>query len=276
MIASLKSPLKKVLPAPLWRTLSLIRWRLPRIVREWRDLLAVLRFLCSRKPRVSLKQRFAIVKRLYAISFRVSSPHKNYEILRYIETILSLPQNGCGVVVEAGCYKGIGTAKFSLAANLVGRELVVFDSFRGIPKNDEAHERNIFGGAAHFGEGDYCASLAEVTANVTRYGEIACCRFVEGWFEESLPKFNERIAAIYLDVDLASSTRTCLKHLYPLLEKGGVLWSQDGHLPLVIDVFRDDAFWENEVGCARPKVAGLGRKKLIRIVKQQGPAQDHG
>jgi len=67
-------------------------------------------------------------------------------------------------------------------------------------------------------------------------------------------------------VDLASSTRTCLKYLYPLLESNGVLYSQDGHLPLVIDVFDNDNFWLSEVGCKRPQILGLGEKKLIKIM----------
>jgi O-methyltransferase len=49
---------------------------------------------------------------------------------------------------------------------------------------------------------------------------------------------------------------------------GGVLISQDGHLPLVIQVFDDDAFWSREVGCDKPVIPGLGRQRLIRIVKE--------
>jgi hypothetical protein len=82
-----------------------------------------------------------------------------------------------------------------------------------------------------------------------------------------MPKFNEPVAAAYLDVDLAASTRTCLKYLYPLLEKGGSLYSQDGHLPLVISVFDDADFWLNEVGFEKPPIYGLGEKKLIKIVR---------
>jgi O-methyltransferase len=145
--------------------------------------------------------------------------------------------------------------------------LIVFDSFKGIP-NDEPEQRNIFGNPASFKKGDYCGTLDEVKRNVSRYGEIGCCRFVEGWFEETLPRFHEPISAIYLDVDLASSTRMCLKYLYPLLKPGRVLLSQDGHLPLVIAVFDDDSFWLNEIGCKKPKILGLNKSRLIRIVKE--------
>jgi O-methyltransferase len=173
-----------------------------------------------------------------------------------------------GVIVEAGCYKGGSTAKFSLAAAIANRKLFVIDSFQGIPKNTEPHDKDIFGGGAKFPEGRYCGTLDEVKANVQRFGRIESCTFVEGWFEDTLPTFKEKVAAVYIDVDLASSTRTCLKHFYPLLERGGVCFSQDGHLPLVIEVFENDDFLLNEVGCEKPHTSDLGEKKLISIKKE--------
>jgi len=70
-----------------------------------------------------------------------------------------------------------------------------------------------------------------------------------------------------LDVDLASSTRTCLKYLYPQIVLGGILFSEDGDFPLVIEVFNNDEFWQKEVGYKKPYIEGLGKSKLIKIVK---------
>ena len=100
-----------------------------------------------------------------------------------------------GCVVEAGADKGGSTAKFSIAARLANRELVVFDSFEGIPDHDEPHDKNIFGGTASFPVGSYRGTLEEVKANVARYGEIDVCSFVQGWFDETLPSFSKPIAA---------------------------------------------------------------------------------
>ena len=83
-----------------------------------------------------------------------------------------------------------------------------------------------------------------------------------------MPHFQQPISAIYLDVDLASSTRTCLKHLYPLLEPGGVILFLSGHLPLIINVVNDDNFWLNEIGCKKPEILGLGKSKLIKVIKE--------
>ena len=242
-------------------------YTLRRAFRERRDLIACTSFLFDRTLPVSFRDRVRIVKQLYGASFTIDSPHRQEEMLRFIYTILRLPPGTKGVIVEAGAYKGSSTAKFSLAAALAGRELVVFDSFQGMPANDEAHNKNIFGRPEKFRRGSYCGTLEEVKANVARFGRIEACRFVPGWFDETLPRFSEPVAAIYMDVDLASSTRTCLKYLYPLLEPSGALFSQDGHLPLVIDVFADTDFWLHEVGSAKPSIAGLGQKKLIWMTK---------
>ena len=198
------------------------------------DWNACLEFVLEGSP--SLLDRISIIKQLFLISSRVWNYHTQEEMLQVINAILKLPPGEEGVVVEAGCFKGASTAKFSLAAALAGKELVVFDSFEGLPSNTEKHEKTIFGEHIWFHEGRYSGGLEEVRQNVTTYGNVKCCRFVQGWFNETLPNFGESVSTAFLDVDLVSSTRTCVKYLYPLLKPGGTLFSQDGHLPLVIEL----------------------------------------
>lgn len=242
------------------RLRSAVTWRLDRLAAD-------ADFLSESIQGVGINSKIRLIKRLHAVTRNVESPHTEREILTFIAHILKLPPSEPGVIVEAGCFKGSSTAKFSLAAALAGRELVVFDSFEGIPSNDEDHGKTIFGDAAYFGAGDYKGSLNEVRDNVTRFGEVSACRFIKGWFEQTMPEFNEPVAAAYIDVDLASSTRTAIKYLYPLLRSGGSLYSQDGHLPLVLEVFDDADFWRNEVGFPKPTTAGFGTEKLIRVNK---------
>ena len=82
-----------------------------------------------------------------------------------------------------------------------------------------------------------------------------------------MPGFQKPVAVGYLDVDLASSTETCLKYLYPVLVKGGALLSQDGHLPWIIELLSDKNFWKKELGIEIPKMQGLGKEKLVIIEK---------
>lgn len=238
-----------------------------RIAYNWKDPFACARFLAGRDSAMSFAERQQLVRQLFAISLAVDAPHTQQQMLEMIETIVSMPPTVPGVVVEAGCYKGGSTAKLSLAAQRAGRDLVVFDSFEGIPDNTEHHAETLLGERIEFNSGDYRGTLHEVRSNVTRFGRIAPCRFVAGWLEDTLPTFREPVAVAYLDVDLATSTRTALKYLYPLLSPGGVLFSHDGHLSLVVEVFADEKFWLNDVGCPPPVVAGLGERQLIKIVK---------
>ncbi|MEC4016376.1 TylF/MycF/NovP-related O-methyltransferase [Streptomyces sp. H27-D2] len=196
------------------------------------------------------------------------SPHTTGEILGFCRAVLSLPAHLSGCVVEAGSYKGSSTAKFSIAAHLAGRRLVACDSFAGLPSFDEQHGLSITGRQLVFNEGDFVGSMDEVRAAVERFGIPGVCSYVPGWFEESLPAWREPIAALYLDVDLAASTRTCLKHLYPWVSPGGWVFSQDGHVPLVLDVFKDKVFWNDELGVDPPVIDGMGRQKLIGFRKQ--------
>jgi O-methyltransferase len=186
---------------------------------------------------------------------------------RIIAAILEIPTSARGCIVEAGCYKGGSTAKLSLAAKLVNRKLFVFDSFEGLPENTEPHKESIFGEPIDFVRGRYAARLERVRTNVRTFGVEGVCEFVPGWFEDTMPGFREPIAVAFIDVDLAASTKTCLKYLYPLLVPGGSLFSHDGHLPLCQEVFRDATFWTNEVGCVKPPIPGLGRRKLLQITK---------
>jgi O-methyltransferase len=231
------------------------------------DREAFFSFIQNSEISLSFKEKIGIAKKLFIISNEVDCPHTHEEILSYIKSILLLSSKIKGCIVEAGSYKGGSTAKFSLAAKFAGRKLIVFDSFQGIPEHSEPHRINIYGKPVTFSKGEYCGSLKEVKANIFKYGHLEVCEFIEGWFQDTMPGFTEPIAAIYIDADLASSVSTCLKYLYPLLSKGGVLYCQDGHLPLVIDVFNNEFFWINEVGYFKPIIEGLGHKKLIRIVK---------
>lgn len=258
-IQRIKMKIKKILPKPL-----LVIYR---FFHHPEDVTSLTAFLFKKNLKVSFYKRLCIIKQLYTISYAIDCPHTQHEIISFIKIILLTPLHVKGCVVEAGCYKGGSTAKFSIAAKMANRPLVVFDSFEGIPENKEPHDKNIFGGDASFSKGSYCGTLDEVKRNINKFGELDICELIKGWFDDTMPKFSKSIVAIYLDVDLASSTRTCLKYLYPLLVPGGVLYSQDGHLPLVIDVFKDDEFWKKEVGYPKPHIEGLGKKKLIKIVK---------
>jgi O-methyltransferase len=253
---------------PSWR--RYMPWRIQFLVDSLlagADVRSSIRFLLNSTLRVSLLVRLKYLISIYRASYRIECAHSQSEILECVVALLSFQGSQQAVFVEAGSYKGGSTAKFSMAAKLVGRKLVAFDSFEGLPANDEAHGLTILGEVPNFQAGKYRGGLDEVKENIRMYGSIDSCEFIKGWFDQTMPNFHRPVAAAYLDVDLVSSTRTCLRYLYPLIEPGGSIFSQDAHLPLIIELLRNEGFWRHEVGCVPPSIKGLGSRKLVQITK---------
>jgi O-methyltransferase len=243
-------------PAPLWKW---IRWQKKLRLQCPPEFN---RFIAEAHSRSDSKLCKQLRNRYLRAHFGIHCVHTHTEMLEVTNTILSMPAQVDGVVVEAGCFKGGSTAKLSIVAKLVKRKLVVFDSFRGLP-----HPKS----RENFYLGEYAGSLDEVRDNVKRYGEISACEFKKGWFSDTMPPFTEPVVVAFVDVDLSDSVQTCLKYLYPLVVPGGVIFSHDGHVPSCVAVMQDRSFWKDEVGVEAPLIPGLGEEKFLRIEKTQSP-----
>jgi len=145
------------------------------------------------------------IEKLRRVDRHVKTAHNPSHILEFLAAIFALKPDVTGSIVEAGAFKGGGTAKISLATKHAGRQLVVFDSFEGLPENTEEHQKSVLGHSIEgwFKAGNFNGSLDEVKQNVTNYGDISVCSFIKGWFEDTMPSFKQPIALAYLDVDLA-------------------------------------------------------------------------
>lgn len=226
-----------------------------------------IRFLLNPAGRLTLAERVSMARRIHRISRSVTCAHDEHEAMAMIQSILDVPPSVDGVIVEAGCFKGGSSAKLSLAAKACGRKLVVFDSFAGMPANEESHGPSGHVGPIAFEQGTYAGAFDEVRANVARWGDIDSCEFIPGWFDDTMPHFTRPVVMVFLDVDLATSTRTCLTHLYPLLRSGCALYSHDAEIARVREVFADDRFWQDVVRTARPQVDRQVSRALLRIRK---------
>jgi O-methyltransferase len=234
-----------------------------------RDRRAVLGFLSARYPglELPLRARIDLVRRFYATTNAVRAYHTQDEMLAVADRILRLAGRPDPVVVEAGAGKGASTAKLSLATRIIRGRMLVFDSFRGIPENDEVHE-HLDGRRIVFRPGAFLGRLESVKKTVERFGAIEVCTFYKGLFEETMPALDPalRIDVTLLDVDLLGSTKTCIRALYPRLRPGGVLFTTDGHLKATVELLGSSEFWCGELGLSkRPLIEGLGTKKLLAI-----------
>jgi O-methyltransferase len=167
--------------------------------------------------------------------------------------LLELPPNLNGDVLECGTWKGGTAANLSLICRHVGRRLLVYDSFEGLPRAT-AGDRE----AKHYSKGDYCGTLDEVKRNIERYGAIEVCEFVKGWFEDTLPTLAVNVALAYLDVDLEASLHTCVKYIWPRLIDEGYIFIDECANPDYCALFYSERWWNEHFNRTPPGLVGAG------------------
>ncbi|MBM4105294.1 MAG: hypothetical protein FJ257_03180 [Phycisphaerae bacterium] len=210
---------------------------------------------------ITTRQKRDLLRQMGATQRHVVSATGLGEQLSLVARILSLPRSMAGDVIECGCFKGSSTIALSLACRLVGRRLVVCDSFEGLPpptSDDVEHVSLAHGRFETYAAGEYAGALEEVKENLRRFGAIEACSFVKGYFENSLPGIEGRFAMAFLDVDLHESLKTCLLHLWPRLEFGAYLFTHEATQLAYVQRFFDEAWWRTHFGHGAPGLIGAG------------------
>jgi hypothetical protein len=100
--------------------------------------------------------------------------------------------------------------------------------------------------------------LDEIKQNIQRFGYIDVCDFIPGFFAHSLPTINVNPACVYLDVDLISSARDCLKYLWPKTVKHGLWFTHEAFLPTYIVGILDPEWWQTTLNDTPPIIFGAG------------------
>jgi O-methyltransferase len=218
-------------------------------------------------PAVGAEYSVGLWKKLVLI-WRFRRNHKQIQTashwLEHIEmaaAILRIPAAVNGDVVECGCFKGGSTANLSLVCALVGRNLIVCDSFEGLPDpepEDVEHMVTMKNLIKVYEKGQFSGRLDEVKANISQYGCLDNCKFLQGYFEHTLHTINRDLALVYVDVDLHSSLRTCLKRLWPKLIDGGRLFSHEAQDIPYVALFFDREWWQSELASSPPGFVGSG------------------
>jgi O-methyltransferase len=167
--------------------------------------------------------------------------------------LFELPPEVPGVVVECGTWKGGTAASLSLACRLVGRKLIICDSFAGLPAGDPSDRE-----AKWYQPGEYCGALDEVRANIAKYGDIDCCEFVKGWFHETLPHLDRQIVMAFLDVDLEASLNTCVLNLWPRLNNEGYIFIDEYVSTDYCALFYSERYWKEHFSRTPPGLVGAG------------------
>ena len=204
--------------------------------------------------------RATLVRRTQAVLDNVPSATRMLYHVVLARELFGIPAAAQGDVVECGAYKGASSASLSLACALVRRKLWVCDSFAGLPSAEAEITRNY----AHlkvqgrYAEGMYAGALDEVRANVAKFGSVANCEFVPGVFAETLQTLPPKLVFAFIDVDLTSSMRDCIRHIWPRLADEGLVYTDDSCDMEVVRVWFDDGWWQKELGQRAPGYVGTG------------------
>ncbi len=215
----------------------------------------------GREYGVGVLGRLRLIAAFYRNIGRVETLSSVVEHLELAATLLRIPREVEGCVVECGCYRGGSSVNLSIACAMVGRQLVICDSFEGLPpprSYDESHPVPYQDDVEEYHEGQFAASLDVVRDNLTRYGRIDVCEFVVGFFDQSLRGFDRPVAMAFLDVDLIDSLRPCLTAIWPNLSSAGRVYVHEaGDLDLVATFFEGE-WWRQHVGVGAPGFVGAG------------------
>lgn len=204
---------------------------------------------------LTMWRRFRLGWRMYRNSRRVFTGISYRAHLAMAVKLFEFPAHKEGVVVECGCFRGGTTANLSLACQAAGRRLIVYDSFEGLPAATSESDLQY---ATSTEAGYLSAQLDQVKAHVERYGAPEVCTFVKGWFADTLPHHEPRIALMFLDVDLPSSLHDCIINLWPKLLNRGLCFIDEWIFNDYCALFWSEKYWAKYFNRKPPGLIGSG------------------
>jgi hypothetical protein len=196
---------------------------------------------------VGFFRKVRLLWKMYRNRFRIVTASGFLDQIVMVAEILKVPKSAKGVVVECGSYQGGSTTNFSLVCAMVGRELHVFESFAGLPEPTEAdklHKCLAIKEIRTFRKGDWCGTFEIVRENLRRYGDLSVCRFHQGYFDQTMPQFQEPVVFAFCDVDLRASLEPCVERLWALLQDRGTLFTHEANHMEIAGLFFEPEWWK--------------------------------
>lgn len=202
--------------------------------------------------KVTFFKKYALGLKMFLNKLRIQTGTSYKAHLAMALMILETPPEVKGDIIECGSWKGGSSANLSLVARMTGRKLRIFDSFQGLPESQEIDREGFYT------TGDYCGTLDEVKRNITKYGAIECCEFIQGWFEDTLPTLDQPVLLAFLDVDLELSLETCVRNIWGNLTDKGYIFI-DEYVGLdYCSIFWSEKYWETYFNQTPPGLIGSG------------------
>lgn len=167
-------------------------------------------------------------------SYTQTSPERILALVRSVEYVVKhgIP----GGIVECGVWRGgsmMAVAKALLRAGARDRDLYLYDTFEGMAPPTALDVSRWGGDASRKSTGGIfemnAVSLEEVKRAMFSVGyDAARIHFIKGKVEDTIPAAAPgAIALLRLDTDWYESTKHEMRHLFPILSRGGVLILDD-------------------------------------------------
>ena len=239
---------------PLARTQSVLKKMLPRRCFRLLYNLAVHGYMIWAK---TLDETYYLLSYIYYVLLRDSKNVKRIKTIYLIKPYSMVGRSGLfftydiaaeieknnfdGCFVECGVARGGCSALMAIVASehQSNRKIWLFDSFEGLPDptiEDEYKEPIIYKPK------DKSASIPSLGYCLGTYDEVEKLLFsklssnknnvfmIKGWFQDTLPKYKDKIGAIAIlriDADWYESTKCCLENLYDNVITGGYIIIDD-------------------------------------------------
>jgi O-methyltransferase len=216
---------------------------------------------------LTMPQKLALIRRFVRVDWHVSHGHTPFQIACVCRALAERPAKPGEAMLEAGCFQGGSSAKFSILCKLLGYRLHIYDSFCGVEdmKPEDTAESYDF-------SGEFASPESVLLDHLKRYGEPDVCDTHPGWFADTLGgrplPYPVRVA--YIDCDLAKGTHEVLESVVPALTEDGWAFSQDYHIKPVRDLLSDPQTWQ-PLNTPQPAVRRLD-KYLASIRLTRAPS----
>lgn len=209
---------------------------------------------------LDLKDKKNILKKILENLKKVQSATSLNVHLTLLKYLFLIPKNSKGTIVECGTYKGSTAITLSIAANIMKKKLIIYDSFEGLPNGENNIKRKYphLKLTGYYKKGMYSGTLDLVKKNISNFGFIDNVTFIKGYFNKSLIKHDNDIDFLFLDVDLTSSTYTCIKYLWPYLNNDRYCMSDDACDLSVVQCWFDNKWWKDNLKSKPPGYVGSG------------------
>jgi hypothetical protein len=200
------------------------------------------------------RERLRLLRRFLVIDWSVLHAHAPAEISEIACILAERPARAGEVIVEAGCWQGGSSTKFSILCSLLGYDLHIYDSFEGVETLSPEAQANEWEFA-----GQYASPEGRLRENLARFGEPSRCSIHPGWFSETLAREapSQPVRVAYIDCDLAKGTFEALQGVTRALVADGVVFSQDYHIDPVRRLLWDPTTWQR-LGIPAPEISVHG------------------